>query len=110
MLFAIVIFILVTGGIVGGYFAATNLPGILAARQLDQRLREVSTPAGADPQAAPDDSIVKRAQKGALPGVDRLIAGTNAGSWLKRLIEQSGVNTTPGTILLTSVILALGGT
>src|SRR3982751_6905310 len=109
MLIALVIFLIVTGSIVGGYYAAVNLPGFLAARKLNQRLREVGTPSG-QAEAGSDDSIVKRAQSGALPGVDRLIAGTNAGSWLKRLIEQSGVKTPPGTILLTSVILALGGT
>jgi tight adherence protein B len=109
MLIALVIFLIVTGSIVGGYFAAINLPGFLAARKLDQRLREVATPAGEPNAASSDDSIVKRTEKGALPGIDRLIAGTNAGTWLTKLIEQSGVKTTPGTIVLTSIMLALGG-
>src|SRR6476660_5546015 len=108
MLIALVIFIIVTGSIVGGYYAAINLPGFLAARKMDQRLREVATPAG-EPNAGGDDSIVKRTEKGALPVVDRLVAGTNAGTWLTKLIEQSGVKTTPGTIVLTSIMLALGG-
>ena len=108
MLIALVIFIIVTGSIVGGYYAAVNLPGFLAARKLDQRLREVATPAG-ESSAGGDDSIVKRSEKGALPVVDRLVAGTNAGTWLTKLIEQSGVKTTPGTIVLTSIMLALGG-
>jgi len=108
MLIALVIFVIVTGSIVGGYFAAINLPGFLAARKLDQRLREVATPAG-DADSASDDSIVKRVEKGALPGVDRLLAQTNAGTWLSKLIEQSGAKTTPGTIVLVSVMLALGG-
>src|SRR4051795_23188 len=108
MLIALVIFIIVTGSIVGGYYAAVNLPGFLAARKMDQRLREVAAPTGAG-EAAGDDSIVKRSAKGALPGVDRLIAGTNAGTWLTKLIEQSGVKTTPGTIVLTSIMLAAGG-
>ncbi|MBW8866844.1 MAG: type II secretion system F family protein [Acidobacteria bacterium] len=108
MLIALVIFLIVTGSIVGGYFAAVNLPGFLAARKLDQRLREVATPAG-DVESGSDDSIVKRTQKGALPGVDRLIEGTNAGTWLMKLIEQSGVKATPGTIVLASIMLALGG-
>jgi tight adherence protein B len=108
MLIALVIFLIVTGSIVGGYFAAVNLPGFLAARKLDQRLREVATPAG-EVESGSDDSIVKRAQKGALPGVDRLIEGTNAGTWLAKLIEQSGVKATPGTIVLASIMLALGG-
>ena len=108
MLIALVIFIIVTGSIVGGYYAAVNLPGFLASRKMDQRLREVATPAG-DANAGSDDSIVKRTEKGALPVVDRLVAGTNAGTWLTKLIEQSGAKTTPGTIVLTSIMLALGG-
>jgi len=108
MLIALVIFLIVTGSIVGGYFAAVNLPGFLAARKLDQRLREVATPTG-EVENGSDDSIVKRTQKGALPGVDRLIEGTNAGTWLMKLIEQSGVKATPGTIVLASIMLALGG-
>ncbi|HKB10623.1 MAG TPA: type II secretion system F family protein [Vicinamibacterales bacterium] len=107
MLIALFIFILVAGGIIGGYYAATNLPGMLAARKLDQRLREVSMPVGAEPVGG--DSIVKRAERGALPGVDKLIAQSNVGPSLARLIEQSGVSTTPGTIVLLSVLLALGG-
>jgi len=109
MLIALVIFVLVAGGIIGGYYAATNLPGILAARKLDERLREVSTAPGAEPEIGAD-SIVKRVEKGALPGVDRLIAQTNAGTWISRLIEQSGVKTTAGTIIIASLLLAVLGT
>jgi tight adherence protein B len=108
MLIAIATFVLVTGGIIGGYLAMTNLPGMLAARRLDQRLREVSTPVGVDAGlAGGEDSIVKRSKSGPLPGVDRLIARTNAGLSLSRLIEQSGVRTTPSTIVLASLFLAL---
>src|SRR3954465_13568415 len=108
MLIALVIFLIVTGSIVGGYFAAVNLPGFLAAGKLDQRPREVATPAG-EVENGSDDSIVKRTQKGALPGVDRLIERGRAGTWLMKLIEQSGVSGTPGTIAGASIMLALGG-
>jgi tight adherence protein B len=83
----------------------THLPGMLAARQLDRRLREVSDDvAPGDPDA--EDSVVKRAAGGPLPGVDRLIARTGAGLSLSLLIEQSGVRTTPSAIVLTSLLAA----
>ena len=40
MLAAFLVFVLVAGSIIGGYFAVTLLPGIFAARRLDRRLRE----------------------------------------------------------------------
>jgi len=42
MLLPFVVFVLVTGGIIGGYMALTELPTMLAARRMDQRLRELS--------------------------------------------------------------------
>jgi tight adherence protein B len=104
MILALLVFLLVAGGIIGAYFATTELPGVLAARRLDRRLREVSD--NVDPSEDSDDSIVKRLSSGPLPGVDKLIAKTNAGSWLGRLIEQSGKQTTPSAIVLISFMAA----
>ena len=109
MVLAFLVFLLVAGGVLAAYFATTRLPGMLAARKLDQRLREVSTGPG-DAEASGDDSIVKREQASAMPGIDRLMSHTAAGTWLSRLIEQSGARTTPGTIVLASLVLATGGT
>jgi tight adherence protein B len=109
MVLAFLVFLLVVGAVLGAYAAMTRLPGILAARKLDQRLREVSS----EPKAldgSGDDSIVKRQEAGPLPGIDKLVARTAAGTWLSRLIAQSGVRTTPGTIVLASLVLATGGT
>ena len=94
MLLPLLVFLFVTGSVLGVYFAMTHMPGMLAARQLDRRLREVSDDvASGDPDS--EDSVLKRAAGGPLPGVDRLIARTGAGLSLTRLIEQSGVRTTP---------------
>ena len=109
MVLALLVFLFVAGGVFAAYFATTHLPGMLAARKLDQRLKEVSS----DPKdliPAGDSSIVKREKAGPLPGIDRLFSGTVAGTWLSRLIEQSGVRTTPGAIVLFSLLLAIGGT
>ena len=41
MLLPLLVFLFVTGSVLGVYFAMTHMPGMLAARQLDRRLREV---------------------------------------------------------------------
>ena len=52
---------------------------------------------------------MKRGAEGPLPAIDRLVAGTGAGSRLATLIEQSGVRTTPSAIVLAiSLIAAVG--
>jgi len=58
MVLAFLVFLLVVGVVLGVYAGVTQLPGMLAARKLDQRLREVST----EPKdfGSNDDSIVKR--------------------------------------------------
>ena len=40
MMFPFLIFIVVAGSIIGGYYAIAYLPGYYAARQLDRRLRD----------------------------------------------------------------------
>jgi hypothetical protein len=88
MLLPFVVFILVAGGIVGGFFAATRLPELLAARRMDRRLRELNAiPSSEDSNGEPD-SIVKRVTQGPLPIVDKVIAQSGAGSWLATLIAQ----------------------
>jgi tight adherence protein B len=98
MLLASVVFVLVVAAIVGGYLAYTTLPDKLKARQLDKRLRELSAPATPLPGA---DSVVVKVASDAL--FDRLAAGTRGGAFLDRLIEQSGIRSTPGTIILISI-------
>ena len=107
MLAAILVFVVVAGSIVGGYYAVTLLPGYLAARRLDERLRDVSTDVdAADPKAAGDDTVLQHLAEGPLPGMDRLVSGTGFGKRMARLIEQSGVRTTPSAMGLISLISA----
>jgi tight adherence protein B len=95
---AILAFLVMTATIVGGYAAVTYLPGVLAARQLSRRLEGITRPA-ADGSADAEATVVKQKKAGPLPAVDRVLAG----SWLARLIEQSGVNTTASGIVVFSV-------
>jgi tight adherence protein B len=107
MLLPLLIFVAVTVMIVGGYFAAAQLPEIFAARRLDRRLHDVSAESAAvDPNAPVDESVLKRALEGPLPGMDRLVSGTGAGKRVTRLIEQSGVRTTPSALGLISLLTA----
>ena len=69
MLAAIVVFVLVTGLVMGAFFGLQELPGWLAARRLDRRLREVSRPAGDDLPDTP--SFVTEVKKGPLPAIDK---------------------------------------
>lgn len=99
MLPAIVVFFVVAGSILGGYAAISTLPGLMARRRMERRLQEVGQPG-----VEPTPTVVQRLVEGPLPHVDRVLAGTGAGSRLSRLIEQSGVRTTPSAIFVISVV------
>jgi tight adherence protein B len=106
MMLAIIVFLFVTTLIVGGYFVA--IPSLSSRRDLDRRLREISTsPTGPDVTTA-DATVLKHAAMGPMPILDRLVARTGAGSRLGRLIEQSGVKTSGSAIVLFSVGAAAG--
>ena len=78
MLLALVVFVLVAGAIVGGYYAAiVRCRACSPQRQLEQRLREVSGRRASDTTGS-DDSVVKRADEGPLPVVDRLVVEQRA--------------------------------
>ena len=66
-----------------------HLPGVWRSRQLDQRLRDVSTPDRR--RAATMSTVVKQASERAAAGARSALARRRAlGIWLARLIEQSG--------------------
>ena len=95
---AILVFLVVVCVIVGGYLAVTKLPGAMATRRLDQRLRDVSMPAWGSNEEL-EETVIMANPEGPLPALDRMVAS----SWMQRLIEQSGVNTTPSALLLISI-------
>ena len=99
------VFLLGAGVVLGGFAGVAYLPGFLANRKLDRRLRDVSTPAGAD---LDDASVVKQSNRGPLPSIDRAMAKTRIGSRIARLIEQSGTRTTPSGIGVMMLLVAAG--
>src|SRR5713226_6919213 len=105
MLLALLGFVLGVGAIVGGYSLAVSMPARLARRKLDQRLSDLSAPVDAGVES---ESVVKRLIEGPLPALNRLVLRTSAGSRLRKLIEQSGVKTTPSAFVIMTVVLAAG--
>jgi tight adherence protein B len=99
---AVAAFIVMTATILGGYAAVMHLPAVLATRRLDRRLKDIATPTDDESSGETEATVVKHRKEGPLPGVDRAVAG----SWLARLIEQSGVNTTSSAMLVVSVGVA----
>jgi tight adherence protein B len=100
MLLPLLVF-LVVGAIVGvlAFLGFKYGPEELAKRKLELRLREVSA---ADAGDEGESTVVRREAEGPLPAVERAVLKTRAGSQLALLIEQSGVQTTPGAILVSS--------
>ena len=103
MVAALIVFVVVSGLVMGAFYGLQQLPGYLASRRLDRRLREVSRPLGTDLPDTP--SFITEVKKGPLPAIDRALGGAN--SSLATLIEQSGVQTTPSAIMLMMVLAAL---
>ncbi len=105
MLVPIVVFMFVVGLIMAAYFALTTLPSMMASRELETRLRDVSAPAevGSDE----DSSILRQTKSGPLPFIDRVLDATPLGHALKRLIERSGVDTTPSAMIVAAIVAAI---
>ena len=104
MQIAVLAFLVMTVAVLIGWAAATRLPELIAGRRMRQRLVDVSL----RPDESTEDgaSLVKQRDGGPLPGVDRAIVRTPAGAWLSRLIEQSGVKTSPAAIIVISLLTA----
>jgi tight adherence protein B len=100
MLLALIVFVLVVGIIMGAYTAMMRVPGMLAARRLDRRLLDISMPAATTDTPTTDETVVKHTRQGPLPALDRLLAQSSMGSRLARLIDQSGVRTTPSAVIV----------
>ena len=92
----ILMFVFGVAVVMGGYALVTKLPATLEARRLNQRLQDLSTPVTVENE----ESLVKRAPTGPLPALDKMVSESKAGSGLSKLIEQSGVRTTPSAVIV----------
>jgi tight adherence protein B len=102
MIAALMVFVLVVGVVLGVYYAARVIPKAMEERRLELRLHDI-TPMLLD---SDENSVLKQDPTGPVPAVDRLIANSPGTASLGRLISQSGVQTTPGTIVLASLASA----
>jgi tight adherence protein B len=99
---AMMVFVLVAGSIVGVYAMMRALPALMAERRLERRLHDVG-PGAPDVDA----TVLMQRTVGPMPIVDRLVARVGGTAWLTRLVEQSGVKTTPSAIMLFSAAAAM---
>jgi tight adherence protein B len=109
MMLPLVIFVFVVGLVMATYAGITFLPGYLAQREMDKRLRDVSGGVRLEDSIDPANTVVRQEKQGPLPIIDRIVASSNAGGKLKRLIEQSGMKTTPSAIVTSALIGAIAG-
>jgi len=98
MLLAALVFLVTVGVILVVYVTIARQPAAEAQQRVERRLHDISVPADAN------NSVVERGTRGLLPGIEHRFANTAAGAWVARLIEQSGVRTTPGTIVVVSLL------
>lgn len=106
-LVAILMFVIGAGVVMGGYALVAWLPGALTRRRIEGRISEVARPTlQEDTSSAP---VLRRQADGALPGLDRLVEQTGAGSWFATLIEQAGVRIGVSTLVLVSFGTAIAG-
>jgi tight adherence protein B len=98
MLAPVLVFFGVAGLVIGIFFGATRFAAAMEGRKLARRLREVGHNPG-----LPDAALVMDRADGPLPRLDSLVTQTRVGSRLSRLIEQSGMRTTPSAVLVMSL-------
>lgn len=99
MILVILMFLIGAGAVIGGNVLITRLPAAREARRVNQRLADLSTPLTGEGEA----SLVKREKSGPLPMLDRFMTDSKTGSGLAKLIDQSGVQTTPSAIIVMSL-------
>jgi tight adherence protein B len=103
MIAALMVFVLVIGIVVGVYYAARAIPKAMEERRLELRLHDITPMLSSDS----DESVLKQEPTGPVPAVDRFIARAPGTASLSRLIAQSGVHTTPGTVVIACVATAV---
>ena len=99
MILVILMFLIGAGAVIGGNVLITRLPAAREARRVNQRLADLSAPLTGEGEA----SLVKREKSGPLPMLDRFMTDSKTGSGLAKLIDQSGVQTTPSAIIVMSL-------
>jgi tight adherence protein B len=90
--------------VIGVYFGATKLPGLLMQRKLEGRLQELSQEPEHETKAS--SLLLKVQHVGPLPALDRALGGTRRGSAIGRWIDQSGVKASISGVVVVALISA----
>lgn len=91
--------------VVGGYALVRYLPGLIAQRRIEARIRDTAGPAAA---TATESTLIK-ARSVSLPVVDAVLSKTRLGPSLAGTIEQSGLRVSSTFFVLLTVACGLGG-
>jgi tight adherence protein B len=97
-------FVFGVGLVMAIYLGATKLPGMMMQKKLEGRLQELTQPVE---QTDTPKVLVKVAEEGPLPAIDRMLGGTARGSNFGRWLEQSGMKVSISGILLIAIGLAV---
>jgi tight adherence protein B len=100
------VFVLVVAAVLGLYGAILRLPEARMRRRLDKRISDEMGGLVAAQTGEKVDGLIKTQSSGALPGLDRMVAGTARGSALGRWIAQSGMRVSISSVLAFTVLLA----
>jgi tight adherence protein B len=104
LLLPLLVFIITTGGVMSVYSYILRSPQREAQHRVESRLRDINL------RAVGDRSVLIRGVRSPLPAADRWLANTAVGAFMVRFIDQSGVRTTPVTMILWSLAIApVGG-
>ena len=106
MFLSVIVFLFGTGAVLGAYYALMHLPDLMKRRQVELRLRDVSTPFSFDSDDSNTATTVVKETASPLPVIDKVVVRMGAGQLLGRLIEQSGMRTTPGAVILMGILCA----
>lgn len=99
MLLPVIVFGFVTVFIVVVYFAANRAIQVQAGEEMERRIREVS---GRE-LFENESTVIQHQASGPLPVIDRMFPAKAGQDGLARLIEQSGVSTSPSAVVLMSL-------
>ena len=92
--------------VMGLYFGATKLPGMLQQRKVEARLLEVAQPVGDEPEPASTNLLVKARHVGPVPALDRMVAESARLSGIGAWLEQSGLKVSVSGVLIIALMSA----
>jgi tight adherence protein B len=98
-------FLVGVGAVLGGYAALQRVPGMIAQRRIEARIRDTSI--APEAAATGEATLLKQSIGGPLPGVERLVGRTRFGLSMGRLIEQAGVRISVTAFVIASLVSGL---